>query len=91
MVVVFGDRQRPVQFKFGDTAKEEAGNLFEAVADCFSDLVDIGAKDGSSQGSEYYLQRESSEWGLIDVTGFVNNKDTISLCSSKTTCAEVCI
>ena len=46
VVVVFGDRRRPVQFKCGDTAKEEAGNLFEAVADCFSDLVDIGAKDG---------------------------------------------
>ena len=91
VVVVSGERRRPVQFKSSDTPNEEADNLFEAVADCFKDIIDIRAKEGSSRGSEYYLQQESSEWGLIDVNGFVKNKDTINLCCSKTTCAEVCI
>ena len=44
VVVVFGERRRPVQFKSCDTPKEEADNLFEAVADCFKDITDIEPK-----------------------------------------------
>jgi len=38
VVVVYGDRWRPVQFKSGSTPKEEVDNLYEVVTDCFRDI-----------------------------------------------------
>jgi len=62
------------------------------VTECFSDIIGT-YKDSSTSSKEYFLQQESSEWGgLIDITGFVKDKETIKLCyssNSKEACAEV--
>jgi len=90
VLAIFGERQRPVRFECGCTAKEELENLFEAVKVCFSDV--ISTSEGSSTIKEYFLQRESSDWGgMIDITGFVMDKEVVHLCCSKTASSEVCI
>lgn len=76
VLVVFGDRRRPVTFTCSsngkssqDCAKEEYEWLVRAVESTFEDV--LNAEEGSSTSStgSFYLQIESLEWGgMIDVT-----------------------
>ena len=76
VLVVFGDRRRPVVFNCSNRedakarVKEEYGWLMEAVESVkFEDV--LKAEEGSSISDSgcFYLQVESNEWGgMIDVT-----------------------
>ena len=75
VLVIYGDRRRPVTFNCGsnkdgdDCTKEEYEWLVKAVESVFEDV--LSAEEGSSTSSgAFYLQMESSEWGgtVIDVT-----------------------
>lgn len=79
VLAVFGERRRPVSFECSSTAKEELEHLLEVVKVCFSDI--INAREGLSTAEEYFLQQESSEWGgLINITGFIEDKKVVHLC-----------
>ena len=87
VLVVFRNRRRPVTFASGKTPKEEHQNLFEAVVRDFYDVLE--SNEGSSSMGNYYLQRESKEWGgCIDVTGSVQERDVIHLCVSSSAAAS---
>ena len=77
VLVVFGERRRPVKFACGFTVKEELENLFEAVKVCYNDI--ISSNEGTSTTKQYFLQQESSDWGLIDIADFVKDKDVVHL------------
>ena len=78
---VFRERRRPITFNSGNTPKEEYGNLLEAVKSGFDNILianegpsssSHGIEALASETTQYYIQRESKEWGgLVDVTGFV--------------------
>lgn len=92
VLVLFGERRRPVSFESGSTAKEESERLLEAVKVCFSDIISAREGPSTAKESEYFLQKESSEWGgLIDITGFVEDKEVVYLCHSRTANSQVCI
>ena len=64
MLVVFGDRQRPVTFNCSESTKEEYDSLVKAVKSTFEDV--LYAEEGSSttfNTGSFYLQMESHEWG----------------------------
>ena len=77
VLCVFGERKRPVTFKGSTDPVKDRKNLLEAVLLCYSDVL---------QGSEvghYFLQQESVEWGgWIDLSGIVQDRSTVRLCSS---------
>ena len=81
VLCVFKDRRRPVTFIQDDEPKRERQNLLEAIQVSFSDLLSCG-EGPSSLSPSYFLQRESERWGLIDVTGYVEDGGTVHLCSS---------
>ena len=63
-----------------------------AMKVCFSDI--INAREGPNTAKEYFLQQESSEWGgLIDITGFIEDKEVVHLCHSShgTASSQVCV
>jgi len=81
VLAVFKDRRRPVVFNCGLNMKEEHENLLSAVKACFEEVIVLN--EGSSSSGDYYLQKESKEWGgLIDVTGYVQDKEIVHLCCS---------
>lgn len=82
------ERRRPVQFKCGLSAKAEYENLLQAVKMCFEVTA---LNKGVSSTCDYYLQQETKEWrGLIDVTGYIQDKEIVHLCcSSLSTVSEV--
>ena len=68
VLVVFGDRWRPVTFICSESTKEEYDLLVKAVKSTFEDV--LYAEEGSSTTSNtgsFYLQMESCEGGMIDV------------------------
>ena len=74
VLAVFRNRRQPITFTSGKTPKEEHQNLFES---------NEGPSSMGDYSRDYYLQRESKEWGgCIDVTGYVEEKDVIHLCVS---------
>ena len=77
---VFKDR-RPVTFIQDDEPKRERQNLLEAIQVSFSDLLSCG-EGPSSLSPSYSLQHESERWGLIDVTGYIEDGGTVHLCFS---------
>ena len=89
VLAVFGDWRRPVNFVSGCTAKEEVYNLYQAVKATYNDVLSVN--EGSSTTNEYFLQKESKEWGgqLIDITGFVRDKEVVHLCCGSKSNAEV--
>ena len=91
VLVVFGERRRPVSFESGSTAKEELERLLEAVKVCFSDIISAREGPSTAKEPEFFLQKQSSEWGgLIDITGFVEDKEVVHLCHSRTANSQVC-
>lgn len=59
--------------------KEEHENVLQVVKSCFEEVIALNK--GASSTCDYYLQRESKEWGgLIDVTGYIQDKEIIHLC-----------
>lgn len=60
VLVIFGDRRRPIQFKRSEDPAIEYSNVVSAVQVAFKDV----AEDGSSM----YMQRLSKVWGYIDLT-----------------------
>ena len=79
VLCVFKDRRRPVTFIQDKEPELERRNLLEAVKVSFSDLLE----GPSSSCPTYFLQRESKEWGgLIDLTGYVEDRGTVHLCLS---------
>ena len=80
VLCVFRERRRPVTFNASADEKTEKKNLFDAVKASFSDVLSSG--EGTSNPGSYFLQTESSEWGPIDITGFVEDRATVHLCYS---------
>ena len=76
VLVVFGDRRRPVTFNSsnidgdqGNRAKEEYEWLLRAVESTFEDVLYAEEGSSTSNTGSFYLQIESHEWGgMIDVT-----------------------
>ena len=66
VLCVFKERRRPVTFEASTDEKMEKNNLLEAIKKSFSDV----------------LQTESSKWGLIYLTGCVEESAIIHLCYS---------
>ena len=80
VLCVFRERRRPVTFSASTDEKTEKKNLLDAVKASFSDVLSSG--EGTSNPGSYFLQTESSEWGPIDITGFVEDRATIHRCYS---------
>ena len=76
VLVVFGDRRRPVVVNCsteGDAnsrTKEEYEWLMKSVATRFEDVLNSAEGSSTSEFGGFYLQVESCEWGgcMIDVT-----------------------
>jgi hypothetical protein len=81
VLCVFKDRRRPVTFVQDKEPKRERQNLLEAVHVSFSDLLSCG-EGPSSSSPTYFLQREHELFGLIDLTGYVEDLGTVHLCVS---------
>ena len=91
VLCVFQGRSRPITFKSGGNPKEEYENLLEAMLAGFHDLISK-TNQATSSASSYHLERESTEWNrLIDVSGYVQEKEVVHLClsSTKSTVGEV--
>ena len=89
VLVVFGDRRRPVTFNCstdgsqGDRAKEEYEWLVRAVESTFEDVLYAEEGSSTSNTGSFYLQVESREWGgMIDVTPctIVPDHEVVFLC-----------
>ena len=81
VLCVFKDRRRPVTFVADKEPQRERNNLLEAVKMSFSDLLSCGEGTSTSPAS-YFLQCESSEWGIIELRRSVLDHETIHLCLS---------
>lgn len=71
VLVVYGDRRRPIVFEPSENPKEERLRLLEAVKVAFSDLF------GEEKGvDDLYLQTTSDKWPghMIDIV------DSVKLC-----------
>ncbi len=85
VLCVYGERKRPVTFLGSTDPLKDRKNLFEAVVACFSDVM-----EGSSSQTSFFLQQESVEWGgLIDISGYVEDRTTVHLCSTPQANVEV--
>ena len=73
ILVVYKDRRRPVTF---DTVGDEKKNIYEAVKGAFVDVL-------PSAEVPVFLQIDSKDWGLVDVTGSVPDRSTVYLKSSE--------
>ena len=80
VLCVFKDRKRPVTFLGDQDAKKERQNLLEAVKASFSDLLE--GSSGAQSAPQCFLQYQSSEWGMIEVTGRIQDRNTVHLCLS---------
>ena len=71
VLVVYGDRRRPIVFEPCEDPKEERMRLLEAVKATFSDLL------GEEKG--VYLQTKSDKWDgqMIDVVDSVCDGATL--------------
>ena len=85
ILVVFGDRRRPITFEPCENEKEERARLIEAVKTAFSDL--LGPQSPSEDSKQdalpgLYLSRESEKWGgqLVEVLGSVEDGTVLQLC-----------
>jgi len=59
-----------------NTIEEDRMNLKKEIESAFKDVLQTG--DGQIQ--DYYIERESKEWGgLIDLTGIVQDKEILHL------------
>ena len=67
VLVVYGDRRRPIVFEPSEDPKEERLRLLEAVKVAFSDLL------GEEEACQVYLQTKSDKWEgqMIDVVDSV--------------------
>ena len=80
VLCVYGERKRPVTFEGSTDPVKDRKNLYEAVMATFSDVL-----EGSSSQTSYFLQQESAEWGgLIDLSGYVEDRTTVHFCSAQT-------
>ena len=75
VLVIFGDRRRPVIINCSNRedvearVKEEYQRLMEAVKSEFEDVLNAEEGSSTSESGSFYLQVESSEWGgMIDIT-----------------------
>ena len=68
VLVVYGQRRRPVTYSTSSVASTEHTNLTQAVRVAFADVVEVNEGNSSSTSSEWYLQTESAMWGMVDVT-----------------------
>ena len=86
ILVVFGDRRRPIIFEPCESEKEERARLIEAVRTAFSDL--LGPQSQPSEDSKQdvlpgmYLLRESEKWGdqLVEVLESIEDSAVLQLC-----------
>ena len=73
-------RKRPVTFLGSyDSIEEDRKRLKKEIESVFSDLLKPpSGEEGEVRG--YFIEKESKEWGgLIDLTGFVQDKDILHL------------
>ena len=70
-------RRRPVTFSGSiNTIEEDRMNLKKEIESAFKDVL----QTDEGQIRDYYIERESKEWGgLIDLTGFVQDKEILHL------------
>lgn len=82
MLCVCKGRRRPITYVGSHTSVEEdRKSLKKEIESVFFDFLLIPSEQ-SSEGEirEYFIERESKEWGgLIDLTGFVQDKDILHL------------
>lgn len=85
-------RIRPVTFVTDKEPQKERNNLLEAVKMSFSDLLSCGEGTNTSPAS-YFLQCESSEWGMIELRRSVQDRKTIHLCllTGESDVSEACV
>jgi RNase P/RNase MRP subunit POP5 len=74
VLVFYKDRRRPVTFESVSDTSLEKGKLYEAVKEAFLDVL-----PPLEDQVAVFLQIESKEWGLVDVTGSVPDHSTIYL------------
>ena len=68
LLVAYGQRRRPVAYVTSDEASTEYSNLLQAVTTVYADMVIKDEGSSQSASGEWYLQKESAMWGMVDVT-----------------------
>ncbi len=76
ILAIFKDRRRLIKFIECTDPANEYRNLKDAVQATFSDLLD---PESEGQGSAFYLQTDTKQWGVVDVSteNLVPNLGTI--------------
>ena len=83
VLCVFKGRRRLVTYRTSNQVQIEKKHLLDAVSVTFADVLSSG--EGTSDTKSYFLQTESTEWGgMINVTGFVEDRATVHLCYEST-------
>ena len=78
MLCVCNGRKRPVTFLGSNNVEEDRKYLKKEIESVFSDLLRPSGEEGEVK--DYFIEKESKEWGgLIDLTGFVQDKDILHL------------
>lgn len=74
VLVVLGERSRPVLFEGTGNISTESNNLVEAAKKVFEDILQSGSHD-----SRYYFQVESVQWNgqLIDMVAPLKDGDIV--------------
>lgn len=82
VLCVYQERRRPVTFTGNTDPVKDRKSLFDAVIGSFSDVLE----STSNEAVSYFLQQESAEWGgLIDISGYIEDRTTVHLfCSAGT-------
>ena len=72
VLIIFGERRRPVRFLSADNPAVEKKNLHEAVKSSFGDIISL---------ESFFLQTETKKWGVVDITDdiVVENHSTVHL------------
>ena len=89
VLVVYGDRRRPIVFEPTEDPKEERIRLLEAVKVAFSDLLESDTGDGTS--TDLYFQTKSDKWDgqMIDLVDNVCNGAVVHLCQESSSASKV--
>ena len=88
VLVVYGDRRRPIVFEPSDDPKEERVRLLDAVKAAFSDLLVSETGDGINN---LYFQTKSDKWDgqMIDLVDNVCDGAIVHLCQQSTSASKV--
>ena len=66
VLVVFKNRW-PISFQGSTDPQTEKRNLLTAVESTFLDVISSGEGTSGVRDRDYFLQTESSEWGIMEI------------------------